>query len=73
MLMSALKPLGELENAPSSPPATSAPRRRRGAHAVGDRRGLRRALIDAIVPRSIARSRPMALPAPVTEARRWPS
>jgi glycine dehydrogenase len=28
----------------------------------------RRALIEAVVPRAIARSRPMALPAPVTEA-----
>jgi glycine dehydrogenase len=69
MLMSALKPLGELEN-PSEFVA-----RHIGIEAEDERHMLsvigsasRRALIDAIVPRTIARPAPMALPAPLTEA-----
>lgn len=69
MLMSALKPLGELEN------AGEFAARHIGPYEDDERHMLsvigaasRRALIDTIVPRSIARSKPMALPAPVTEA-----
>jgi glycine dehydrogenase len=69
MLMSALKPLGELEN------ATEFAARHIGPYAEDEKHMLsvigaasRRALIDAIVPRAIARSKPMALPAPLTEA-----
>ncbi|HEY0818207.1 MAG TPA: aminomethyl-transferring glycine dehydrogenase [Rhizobacter sp.] len=69
MLMSALKPLGELEN-PSEFIA-----RHIGIEPEDERRMLsaigaasRRALIDSIVPRAIARPQPMELPAPVTEA-----
>jgi glycine dehydrogenase len=69
MLMSALKPLGELEN------AAEFSARHIGPYAEDERHMLsvigaasRRALIEAIVPRSIARSKPMALPAPVSEA-----
>ncbi len=69
MLMSALKPLGELEN------ATEFVARHIGPHDDDERHMLsiigaasRRALIETIVPRNIARSRPMALPAPLGEA-----
>jgi glycine dehydrogenase len=69
MLMSALKPLGELEN------ATEFAARHIGPYAEDEKHMLsvigaasRRALIDAIVPRAIARSKPMALPAPLSEA-----
>jgi len=69
MLMSALKPLGELEN------ATEFAARHIGPYAEDEALMLgvigaasRRALIDAIVPRAIARSQPMALPAALTEA-----
>jgi len=69
MLMSADKPLRELEN------AAEFAARHIGVQEADERHMLtvigaasRRALIDAIVPRSIARSRAMALPAPVTEA-----
>ena len=69
MLMSALKPLAELEN-----PGEFAARHI-GPYADDEQHMLsvigaasRRALIEAIVPRSIARSKPMALPAPLTEA-----
>lgn len=69
MLMSALKPLGELEN-PSEFVA-----RHIGIEAEDERRMLsaigaasRRALIDSIVPRAIVRPQPMQLPAPLTEA-----
>jgi glycine dehydrogenase len=69
MLMSALKPLGELEN------TTEFAARHIGPYEDDERHMLsvigaasRRALIEAIVPRSIARSKPMALPAPLTEA-----
>ncbi len=69
MLMSAPKPLGELEN------AAEFVARHIGIHADDERHMLsvigaasRRALIDAIVPRAIARPEPMQLPAPLTEA-----
>jgi glycine dehydrogenase len=69
MLMSALKPLGELEN-PSEFVA-----RHIGPFEDDERHMLsvigaasRRALIEAVVPRSIARAQPMQLPAPVGEA-----
>ncbi len=69
MLMSALKPLGELEN------STEFAARHIGPYEDDERHMLstigaasRRVLIDTIVPRSIARSKPMALPAPLTEA-----
>ena len=69
MLMSSLKPLGELED------AAEFVARHIGPDADDERHMLstigaasRRALIDAIVPRSIARSQPMAIPAPLTEA-----
>jgi glycine dehydrogenase len=69
MLMSSLKPLGELEN-PSEFVA-----RHIGLGPDDEQHMLsvigaasRRALIDAIVPRSIARSQGMKLPAPVSEA-----
>ena len=69
MLMSALKPLGELEN------STEFVARHIGPYADDEAHMLsvigaasRRALIEAIVPRSIARAKPMVLPAPLTEA-----
>lgn len=69
MLMSALKSLGELEN-----PSEFVPRHI-GIEPEDERRmlslmgvGSRRELIDAIVPRAIARPTPMVLPAPLTEA-----
>ncbi|KPF48576.1 glycine dehydrogenase [beta proteobacterium AAP121] len=69
MLMSALKPLGELEN------TTEFAARHIGPYEDDERHMLsvigaasRRALIEAIVPRTIARTKPMSLPAPVTEA-----
>ncbi len=68
MLMSALKPLGELEN------SSEFVARHIGPYEDDERHMLtvvgaasRRALIEAIVPRSIARTVPMALPAPLTE------
>ncbi|MBC7941817.1 MAG: aminomethyl-transferring glycine dehydrogenase, partial [Chitinophagaceae bacterium] len=73
MLMSALKPLGELEN------AAEFTARHIGPYEDDERHMLsvigaqipnfsRRALIEAVVPRAIARSKPMVLPAPLTEA-----
>ncbi len=69
MLMSALKPLDELEN------NTEFAARHIGPYEDDERHMLgvigaasRRALIEAIVPRAIARTQPMQLPAPVTEA-----
>jgi glycine dehydrogenase len=69
MLMSTLTPLAELEN-----PAEFVARHI-GPYADDEQHMLsvigaasRRALIEAIVPRSIVRSRPMQLPAPVGEA-----
>ncbi len=69
MLTSAHKPLRELEN------AAEFVARHVGITTDDERHMLsvigaatRRALIDSIVPRSIARSQPMALPEPLTEA-----
>ena len=69
MLMSALKPLGELED------AAEFAARHIGPYAEDERHMLsvigaasRRALIEAIVPRSIARTKPMDLPSPLSEA-----
>ncbi len=69
MLMSTLKPLGELEN-PSEFIARhigiSAADEQHMLSVIGE--ASRRALIESIVPRSIARAQAMDLPAPVTEA-----
>jgi glycine dehydrogenase len=69
MLMSALRPLAELENAGEFIP------RHIGPDAAEEAKMLsvigaasRRALIEAVVPAAIQRQRGMALPAPVTEA-----
>ena len=69
MLMSATKPLCELEN------ASEFVARHIGIEADDERHMLsvigaasRRALIEAVVPRGIARRSPMALPEPLTEA-----
>ena len=69
MLMQTTDSLRELENASEFVP------RHIGIDAAGERHMLsvigeasRQALIDAIVPRSIVRSRPMELPAALTEA-----
>src|SRR5512141_1970668 len=69
MLMSATKPLRELEN------ASEFVARHIGIDPDDERHMLsaigaasRRALIDAIVPRGIVRARPMTLPGPLTEA-----
>ncbi|MEY3610502.1 MAG: hypothetical protein RJB14_224 [Pseudomonadota bacterium] len=69
MLMSTLKPLGELEN-PSEFIA-----RHIGISGADEQHMLgvigeasRRSLIESIVPRSIARAQAMDLPAPITEA-----
>ncbi|MFO1272990.1 MAG: aminomethyl-transferring glycine dehydrogenase [Rubrivivax sp.] len=69
MLMSALKPLAELENAAEFAARHIGPSPEDEAlmlSAIGA--ASRRALVDTIVPRAIARSRAMALPPPVTEA-----
>jgi len=69
MLMSAHRPLGDLEN-PSEFIARhigiSAQDETHMLSVIGE--ASRRALIESIVPRSIARSQGMQLPAPVTEA-----
>jgi glycine dehydrogenase len=69
MLMSAHRPLAELEN------AAEFVARHIGADEADERHMLsvigaasRRALIDAIVPRAIARAKPMVLPAVLSEA-----
>ncbi|MDB5873177.1 MAG: gcvP, partial [Ramlibacter sp.] len=69
MLMQSARPLGELENDSEFIP------RHIGVHLADEQHMLsvigeasRRALIDSIVPRSIARGRPMKLPPAVTEA-----
>jgi glycine dehydrogenase len=69
MLMQSAKPLSELEN------TSEFIARHIGIDEAGERHMLsvvgeasRRALIDSIVPRSIARAHAMQLPAPVTEA-----
>ncbi len=69
MLMSAVRPLGELEN-----PAEFIPRHigideadeKHMLSVIGE--ASRRALVEGIVPRSIARTSAMKLPAPLTEA-----
>ncbi len=69
MLMSAARPLGELENASEFIPRHIGIEAADEAHmlsVIGE--ASRRALIDSIVPRSIARSTAMKLPAVVTEA-----
>jgi glycine dehydrogenase len=73
MLMSALKPLGELENAAEFAARHIGPDAEDERHMLsvigaGVANFTRRALIDAIVPRAIVRSRPMAIPAPLSEA-----
>ena len=69
MLMTATQPLGALEN------ASEFRARHIGPDADDERHMLsvigaasHRALIEAVVPRSIARAQPMALPAPAAEA-----
>src|SRR6195952_5322643 len=69
MLMSATKPLRELEN------SSEFVARHVGIDADAEKHMLsvigaasRRALIEAIVPRSIVRGQPMVLPSPLTEA-----
>src|SRR5512133_2410784 len=69
MLMQSARPLGELENASEFIP------RHIGVDEADEKLMLsvigeasRRALIDGIVPRSIARTSPMKLPPPATEA-----
>ena len=69
MLMSTLKPLGELENAGEFAARHIGPWQDDEQHmlsVIGA--ASRRALVDTIVPRSIARRQPMDLPAPLTEA-----
>ena len=69
MLMSAMKPLGELENAAEFVARHIGPSAADEQHMLGAiGAASRRALIDAIVPRSIARAKPMVLPAPLSEA-----
>ena len=69
MLMSALKPLAELENATEFAARHIGPYVDDEAHMLSlIGAASRRALIEAIVPRAIARSQPMALPAPLSEA-----
>jgi len=73
MLMSALKPLRELENASEFVPRHIGPseadeQRMLSVIGSGPAPLTRRALIEAVVPPAIARTRPMQLPAPVTEA-----
>src|SRR3954469_25202051 len=69
MLMQSARPLGELENTSEFLP------RHIGISEADERRMLsviglasRQALIEAVVPASIARGNPMQLPAPLTEA-----
>ncbi len=69
MLMPAVKPLGELENASEFVARHIGITDADEAHmlsVIGE--ASRRALIDSIVPRSIARRQGMKLPAPLTEA-----
>ena len=69
MLMTALTPLPALENDAEFAARHIGPSPEDEAHmlsAIGA--ASRRALVDAIVPRSIARERPMSLPAPASEA-----
>ncbi len=69
MLMSAMKPLGELENTAEFAARHLGPNAQDEQHmlsVIGA--ASRRALIEAIVPRSIARSQPMQLPPAIGEA-----
>lgn len=69
MLMQSARPLGELENPTEFIPrhiGISQADEQHMLSVIGE--ASRRALIESIVPRSIARSRGMNLPAPVTEA-----
>ena len=69
MLMQSATPLGELENATEFLPRHIGIDAADEAHmlsVIGE--ASRRALIESIVPRSIARSRAMDLPLPITEA-----
>ncbi len=69
MLMSAHKSLAELENATEFVARHIGPTEQDEAHmlsVIGA--ASRRALIDTVVPRAIARSQAMALPAPLSEA-----
>ncbi|MED5621838.1 aminomethyl-transferring glycine dehydrogenase [Ideonella sp. BN130291] len=69
MLMSAVKPLGELENCSEFVARHIGPEQRDEQHmlsVIGA--ASRRALIDAIVPQAIKRAQGMQLPAPLTEA-----
>ncbi|MBL8287436.1 MAG: glycine dehydrogenase (aminomethyl-transferring), partial [Rubrivivax sp.] len=73
MLKSTLKPLGELENSGEFAARHIGPweddeRQMLATIGAGAATLTRRALVDTIVPRSIARSVPMKLPAPLTEA-----
>ncbi len=68
MLMSALKPLAELENPSEFSARHIGPSEDDQQHmlsVIGA--ASRRALIEAVVPRAIARNEPMRLPAPVSE------
>ena len=69
MLMQSARPLGELENTTEFIPrhiGISEEDEQKMLAVIGE--SSRRALIDSIVPRSIARATPMKLPAPATEA-----
>ncbi|MFN3376643.1 MAG: aminomethyl-transferring glycine dehydrogenase [Burkholderiaceae bacterium] len=69
MLMQSAPPIGDLENAAEFQPRHIGIDAADEAHmlsVIGE--ASRRALIDSIVPRTIARSRAMDLPAPATEA-----
>jgi glycine dehydrogenase len=69
MLMQSARPLGELENNAEFIPRHIGIGEADEAHmlsVIGE--ASRRALIDSIVPRSIARSQPLKLPAPASEA-----
>ena len=69
MLIQAAKPLGDLENSAEFVARHIGIDAADEAHMLGVvGAASRRALIDGIVPRSIARSGPMAIPAPATEA-----
>ena len=69
MLMQSAPPLGELENHAEFIPrhiGIGEDDEKRMLSAIGE--ASRRALVEGIVPRSIARAQPMQLPPPVTEA-----
>ena len=69
MLMSALKPLAELENATEFTARHIGPTEQDEAHMLSVIGApSRRTLIDTVVPRAIARSQAMKLPEPLSEA-----